>query len=69
VVAAAVTLPKSIGRLRLRDPRAAPDIHYNFFADRNDLDRLVEARRELCAVRPDGTDVIFRAAGRRRIVG
>jgi choline dehydrogenase len=45
VLAAAVTLPKSIGRLRLssRDPRAAPDIHYNFFDDQNDLDRLVEA--------------------------
>jgi choline dehydrogenase len=40
-----VTLPKSLGRLRLssRDPRAAPHIQYNFFDDRNDLDRLVEA--------------------------
>jgi choline dehydrogenase len=40
-----VTLPKSIGRLRLssRDPRAAPLIHYNFLEDPNDLDRLVEA--------------------------
>ncbi len=47
VLAAAVTLPKSIGRLRLssRDPRAAPDIHYNFFDHPNDLDRLVEAVR------------------------
>jgi choline dehydrogenase len=47
VLAAAVTLPKSIGRLRLssRDPRAAPHIHYNFFDDRNDLDRLMEAVR------------------------
>jgi choline dehydrogenase len=45
VLAAAVTLPRSIGRLRLsnRNPRAAPDIHYNFFDDRNDLDRLAEA--------------------------
>jgi choline dehydrogenase len=45
VLAAAVTLPKSIGRLRLssRDPHAAPDIHYNFFDDQNDLDRMVEA--------------------------
>jgi choline dehydrogenase len=45
VLAAAVTLPKSVGRLRLasRDPRAAPHIHYNFFDDPNDLDRLVEA--------------------------
>jgi choline dehydrogenase len=40
-----VTLPKSIGRLRLssRAPRAAPHIHYNFFDDPNDLDLLVEA--------------------------
>jgi choline dehydrogenase len=47
VLACAVTLPKSIGRLRLssRDPGAAPRIHYNFFDDENDLDRLVEAVR------------------------
>lgn len=47
VLAAAVTLPKSIGRLRLasRDPRAAPHIHYNFFDDPSDLDRMVEAVR------------------------
>jgi choline dehydrogenase len=47
VLACAVTLPKSIGRLRLssRDPRAAPHIHYNFFDDQNDLDRLVEVVR------------------------
>jgi choline dehydrogenase len=47
VLACAVTLPKSIGRLRLssRDPRAAPHIQYNFFDDQNDLDRLVEAVR------------------------
>jgi choline dehydrogenase len=40
-----VTLPKSIGQLRLasRDPRAMPSIHYNFFADPNDLERMVEA--------------------------
>jgi len=45
VLACAVTLPKSIGQLRLssRDPRAAPHIHYNFFHDQSDLDRLVEA--------------------------
>jgi choline dehydrogenase len=45
VLACAVTLPKSIGGLRLssRDPRVAPHIHYNFFDDQNDLDRLVEA--------------------------
>jgi choline dehydrogenase len=47
VLACAVTLPKSVGRLRLssRDPRAAPHIHYNFFDDRTDLDRLVEVVR------------------------
>ncbi len=47
VLACAVVLPKSIGRLRLssRDPRAAPHIHYNFFGDPIDLDRLVEAVR------------------------
>jgi choline dehydrogenase len=47
VLACAVTLPKSIGRLRLssRDPHAAPHIHYNFFDDPNDLDRLLEAVR------------------------
>jgi choline dehydrogenase len=45
VLACVVTLPKSVGCLRLssRDPRAAPRIHYNFFADPNDLDRMVEA--------------------------
>jgi choline dehydrogenase len=45
VLACAVTLPKSIGRLRLssRDPRVAPHIYYNFFDDPNDLDRLLEA--------------------------
>jgi choline dehydrogenase len=45
VLACAVTLPKSLGSLRLasRDPRAAPHIHYNFFDDPSDLDRLVEA--------------------------
>jgi choline dehydrogenase len=47
VLACAVTLPKSIGRLRLSspDPHAAPHIHYNFFDDQNDLDRLEEAVR------------------------
>jgi choline dehydrogenase len=45
VLAAAVTLPKSIGQLRLasRDPRAMPHIQYNFFSAPNDLDRMVEA--------------------------
>jgi choline dehydrogenase len=47
VLACAVTLPKSIGRLRLssRDPRAAPHIQYNFFDDSDDLDRLLDAVR------------------------
>jgi choline dehydrogenase len=47
VLACAVTLPKSVGRLRLAslDPRTAPHIHYNFFEDANDLDRLAEAVR------------------------
>jgi choline dehydrogenase len=47
VLASAVTLPRSIGRLRLssRNPRAAPRIQYNFFHDPNDLDRLMEAVR------------------------
>jgi choline dehydrogenase len=47
VLACAVTLPNSIGRLRLssQDPRAAPHIRYNFFDDPNDLDRMVEVVR------------------------
>jgi choline dehydrogenase len=47
VLAVAVTLPNSLGKLRLasRDPRVAPDIRYNFFDDPNDLDRLVEGVR------------------------
>lgn len=47
VLAAAVTLPKSVGRLRLasRDPRSAPRIEYNFFDDAADLTRMVEAVR------------------------
>ena len=47
VLASSVVLPKSIGRLRLssRDPRAAPHIHYNFFDDPIDLQRLMEAVR------------------------
>jgi choline dehydrogenase-like flavoprotein len=42
-----VTLPRSLGRLRLssRDPRALPHIHYNFFDDPKDLDRLATAVR------------------------
>src|SRR5260370_17884925 len=54
VLACAVVLPKSIGRLRLssRDPRAAPHIHYNFFGDPIDLDRLVGAVRLSPKIRP-----------------
>jgi choline dehydrogenase len=45
VLACAVMLPKSVGWLRLssRDARTAPEIHYNFFDQKNDLDRMVEA--------------------------
>jgi len=45
VLAAAVTLPKSIGSFHLaaRDPRVAPRIRTNFFDDPSDLDRMVEA--------------------------
>ncbi|MBO9133541.1 GMC family oxidoreductase N-terminal domain-containing protein [Rhizobium sp. B230/85] len=47
VLAAAVTLPRSIGSFHLtsRDPHIAPRIHYNFFDDPSDLDRMVEAVR------------------------
>lgn len=47
VLACAVTLPKSIGSVRLasRDPRAMPLIRYNFFQDPGDLRRMMEAVR------------------------
>lgn len=47
VLAVALTLPNSVGTLRLasRDPRAAPRITYNFFDDPTDLDRLMEGVR------------------------
>lgn len=47
VLACAVTLPNSIGTVRLasRDPRAMPIIHYNFFNDPSDLRRMLEAVR------------------------
>jgi choline dehydrogenase len=47
VLASALTLPKSTGLLRLtsRDPQVAPRIHYNFFRDPDDLDRLTDAVR------------------------
>ena len=46
VLACAVTLPNSVGSVRLasRDPRA-PVIRYNFFEDRSDLRRMMEAVR------------------------
>ncbi len=42
-----MTLPKSIGSVRLasRDPRAMPLIRYNFFQDKSDLRRMMEAVR------------------------
>lgn len=47
VLAAALTLPESVGSLRLasRDPKTPPRIRYNFFEAPGDLDRLVEAVR------------------------
>jgi choline dehydrogenase len=47
VLACAVTLPKSNGSIRLasRDPRAMPVIRFNFFQDRSDLRRMMEAVR------------------------
>lgn len=47
VLACAVTLPDSTGSVRLasRDPRAMPSIHYNFFQERSDLRRMLEAVR------------------------
>ncbi|AKS32567.1 dehydrogenase [Mycolicibacterium goodii] len=47
VLASSVTLPNSIGsvRLRDRDPRVPPVIRYNFFSDRSDLRRMLEAVR------------------------
>lgn len=45
VLACAVTLPNSNGSVRLasRDPRAMPLIRFNFFEDRSDLRRMMEA--------------------------
>jgi len=47
VLACAVTLPKSNGSIRLasRDPRAMPQIRFNFFEDPSDLRRMKEAVR------------------------
>lgn len=45
VLASAVTLPRSRGSIRLasRDPRVMPLIRFNFFQDRSDLRRMMEA--------------------------
>ena len=47
VLACSVTLPQSSGSIRLasRDPRAMPLIRFNFFQDRSDLRRMMEAVR------------------------
>lgn len=47
VLACSVTLPRSRGSIRLasRDPRAMPFIRFNFFQDRSDLGRMMEAVR------------------------
>ncbi|WP_144640544.1 GMC family oxidoreductase [Bordetella genomosp. 13] len=47
VLACAVTLPDSVGSVRLasRDPRAMPLIRYNFFQEPRDLRRMMEAVR------------------------
>lgn len=47
VLACAVTLPDSVGSVRLasRDPRAMPVIRYNFFQEPGDLRRMMEAVR------------------------
>jgi len=47
VLACAVTLPDSVGSVRLasRDPRAMPLIRYNFFQEQGDLRRMMEAVR------------------------
>lgn len=47
VLACAVTLPGSLGSIRLasRDPRAMPIIRFNFFKDPSDLRRMMEAVR------------------------
>lgn len=47
VLACSVTLPRSRGSIRLasRDPHAMPLIRFNFFQDRSDLRRMMEAVR------------------------
>jgi choline dehydrogenase len=47
VLACAVTLPNSVGSVRLasRDPRSTPLIRYDFFKDPSDLRRMLEAVR------------------------
>ncbi|MFJ9993727.1 GMC family oxidoreductase [Pseudomonas putida] len=67
VLACAVTLPNSVGSLRLasRDPRVAPIIHYNFFQDPSDLRRMMEAvklSRRLGRTAPFSASVAFEIA-------
>lgn len=47
VLACSVTLPKSLGSVRLasRNPQAMPIIRYNFFQEPSDMRRMVEAVR------------------------
>jgi len=47
VLACSVTLPRSSGSIRLagRDPRAMPLIRFDFFQERSDLRRMMEAVR------------------------
>lgn len=64
VLACAVTLPNSVGSLRLasRDPRRAPLIRYGFFDDQSDLRRMMEAVRmsRQIGVTPPLRDVVER---------
>ena len=67
VLACAVTLPKSNGSIRLasRDPRAMPLIRFNFFQDRSDLRRMMEAlrlSRKIGATAPFSQTVEFEMA-------
>ncbi|MCA1474219.1 GMC family oxidoreductase [Bradyrhizobium sp. NBAIM08] len=57
VLACSVTQPKSVGTIRLssRDPRAMPVIRFNFFQDKSDLRRMIEAvklSRKIAATAP-----------------
>ncbi|MBR1167476.1 GMC family oxidoreductase [Bradyrhizobium liaoningense] len=57
VLACSVTQPKSVGTIRLssRDPRAVPFIRFNFFQEKSDLRRMIEAvklSRKIAATAP-----------------